>query len=107
MAGRNTTTIDLCSDISLPLESKESLHGLLLLMQNLLKHNFVAGMCNSYPLVLAMSCTDHHACFKNFAGVLSVASAIMALHYEEVLLMNNSCLIPFLFGETETGTVYL
>ena len=65
LAGRSTATIDLCSHISLPLESKESLHKLLLLMQNLLKHNFVAGTCNSYPLVLTLSCTHHHACFKN------------------------------------------
>ena len=40
----------------------------------------------------------------NYVGVLSVASAIMALHYQDVLTMNSSCLIPFLFGETETGT---
>ena len=75
--------IDLNSEISLPLES---LHGLLLLMQDLLKHKFVAGLCGSY----------FHSYMRNFVGVMSVASSIMALHHEEVLLMNNSCLIPFL-----------
>ena len=42
----------------------------------------------------------------NYVGVLSVASAIMALHYhyQDVLAMKSSCLIPFLFGETETGS---
>ena len=40
----------------------------------------------------------------NYVGVLSVASAITALHYQDVLTMNSSYLIPFLFGETETGT---
>ena len=32
-----------------------------------------------------------------------MASGIMALHYQDVLSMNSSCLIPFLFGESETG----
>ena len=37
------------------------------------------------------------------AGALSVAAGIMALHYDTVLDLNGSCLIPFLFGDTETG----
>ena len=44
---------------------------------------------------------------KFFIGVLSVAAAIMAAHYEEVLELNNSCLIPLLFGDNETGEVQL
>ena len=44
LAGRSTpVTIDLGSEINLPLESKKLLRGLLQLMQGLLKHNFVAG----------------------------------------------------------------
>ena len=35
--------------------------------------------------------------------MLSVAAGIMALHYDTVLDLNGSCLIPFLFGNTETG----
>ena len=43
-AGRNgPVTVELCSEIALPLESKESLNGLLQMMSTLLKHNFVAG----------------------------------------------------------------
>ena len=43
-AGRNVpVTIDLCSEISLPLESKNPLHKLLSMMSTVLKHNFVAG----------------------------------------------------------------
>ena len=40
----------------------------------------------------------------DYVGVLSVASAIMALHYQDVLAMKSSCLISILFGETETGS---
>ena len=36
-------------------------------------------------------------------GVFSVASGIMAMHYQDIIAMNSSCLIPFLFGETKTG----
>ena len=36
-------------------------------------------------------------------GVFSVAAGIMAMHYETVLEINGSCLIPSLFGDTETG----
>ena len=36
-------------------------------------------------------------------GVVSVASGIMAMQYQDILAINSFCLIPFLFGETETG----
>ena len=36
-------TVELCSEITLPLESRTSLHRLLQMMSTLLKHNFVAG----------------------------------------------------------------
>jgi len=39
--------------------------------------------------------------------VISVAAVIMALHYDNVLELNVSCLIPFLFGDTETGLLFL
>ena len=40
----------------------------------------------------------------NYVGVLSGASAIMALQYQDVLILSSSCLIPFLFGETKQVT---
>ena len=44
VAGRNgSITVELCSEIKLPLESRESLKHLLQMMSTLLKHNFVAG----------------------------------------------------------------
>ena len=31
----------------------------------------------------------------------------MAMHYEEIVLMNGACLVPLLYGESETGTKLL
>lgn len=36
-------------------------------------------------------------------GVYSVAAAVMAMHYEDIVLMNGACLVPLLYGESETG----
>ncbi|XP_065913247.1 uncharacterized protein [Dysidea avara] len=71
-------SLTLKSDITMPLESSVALNQLLESMKGVFKHNFVAG-------------------------VFSIAAGIMAMHYDTVLELNGSCLIPFLFGETETG----
>ena len=41
-------------------------------------------------------------CLYNI-GVVSVASGIMALQYQDIIAINSFCLIPFLYGEMETG----
>ena len=41
-------------------------------------------------------------CLYNI-GVVSVASGFMAMQYQDIIVINSFCLIPFLFGEMETG----
>jgi len=63
-------TIDLSSEITLPLESKKVLQALLQLMKELLKHNFVAGM--SMILIYVVLCYHTHITIQNICTVSSI-----------------------------------
>ena len=39
-----------------------------------------------------------------FAGVFSLASCVMAMHYETIIDIYRACPIPLLYGDIETGT---
>lgn len=41
--GKSSTKVDIRSTVRLPLESKSALNDLLILMKEVLKHNFIAG----------------------------------------------------------------
>ena len=61
-------------------------------MEQILKHNFISGKY----------CSDflYEDAFSFAAGVLT---GIMAVHYEAIVNINDSCLIPLLHGDSETG----
>ena len=44
---------------------------------------------------------------KICTGIYSVASAVMALHYETLIEMFGTCPLPLLCGEYEIGTIPL
>lgn len=67
----------ICPSPQLPL-STEGIHPLINAMKTCLKHNFLSGL-------------------------LTMASALMTLHYECILKVFDGCSIPFVYGPSMTG----
>lgn len=97
--GKGSIALDLEAEIMLLLQSVSSLHQLLTTMQEVLKHNFIAGK-------LTCTCMDksNHSYLCIFlSGVFLVAAGAMAKHYEALMAKYNACPLPLFFGESETG----
>ena len=94
-SNKSQALFELQSNIHIPLESKVSLNNLFHCMEQILKHNFISGQY----------CSDflYEDAFLFPAGVQTVAAGIMAIHYEAIVNINDSCLIPLLYGDSETG----